>query len=58
LAERATEDDLWNENQMYSVQIAMFDKDFEADLDAWVDEMTVTKNEAAYKRYNPFDFSL
>lgn len=58
LADRATEEDLWNENQIYSVQIAMFNEDFDAMVDEWSAEMNVVKNDAAYKRYDPFKFTF
>lgn len=58
LADRATEEDLWNENQIYSVQIDMFNKDFDEDIKEWAAALSVTKNEAAYKRYDPFKFTF
>lgn len=58
LEERMTEEDLWNENQMYSVQVTMFNEDFDAYIKEWSDALTVTKNDAAYKRYDPFKFDF
>ncbi len=58
LADRVTEDDLWTENQIYNVQLTMFNEDFEAYIQEWSDALSVTRNEAAYKRYNPFKFDF
>lgn len=58
IADRMTEEDLWNENQMYSVQVSMFGEDFDVMIESWADALTVVRNEAAYKRYDPFDFEF
>lgn len=58
LADRATEDDLWNESQMYNVQLMMFNEDFDEDVKEWSAALNVTKNDAAYKRYDPFKFTF
>ncbi len=58
LEDRMTENDLWNEDQIYNVQITMFGEDFDEMIRSWADEMTVVKNEAAYKRYDPFKFEM
>ncbi len=58
LADRATEDDLWNESQMYNVQLMMFNDDFDEDVKEWSAALNVTKNDAAYKRYDPFKFTF
>ncbi len=54
IKDRMTEEDLWNEDQIYSVLVSMFNVDFEEYIQEWSDALTVTKNEAAYKRYDPF----
>ncbi len=56
--DRMTEDDLWNESQIYSVQIDMFGEEFDELLKEWSDALSVTKNDAAYKRYDPFEFEF
>lgn len=58
LAERATEEDLWTESQLYSVQISMFNDDFDEDVKEWSAALDVKKNDAAYKRYDPFKFTF
>lgn len=58
LEDRVTEDDLWNENQIYSVQVAMFGEEFDGMLEEWSGAMNVVKNDAAYKRYDPFTFDF
>ncbi len=58
LADRATEDDLWTESQMYNVQLMMFNEDFDEDVKEWSAALSVTKNDAAYKRYDPFKFTF
>ncbi len=54
IEDRVTEEDLWNESTIYNVQTAMFYEDFEELLKSWTDAMTVERNDAAYKRYDPF----
>ncbi|MBE6851127.1 MAG: hypothetical protein E7504_05260 [Ruminococcus sp.] len=58
LEDRATEKDLWNEDQIYSVQVSMFGEDFDEMIKEWSDKMNVVRNEAAYKRYDPFKFDM
>ncbi len=58
LEDRATEEDLWNADQIYSVQVSLFGEDFDKMIEEWADALPVTKNEAAYKRYDPFEFEM
>ena len=58
LKDRMKEEDLWNADQIYSVQVSMFGEDYDEMIKGWADEMTVKKNEAAYKRYDPFKFEM
>ena len=58
ITERMTEDDLWTESTMSSTNYSMHTKDFEDLLDTWTDTMEVKRNEAAYKRYDPFKFDF
>ncbi len=58
LEDRVTEEDLWNENQIYSVQVTMFGEEFDKMLEEWSGAMSVVKNDAAYKRYDPFTFDF
>ncbi len=55
IKERVTEEDLWNESTIYSVQLKMFNDSFDEMLESWIAEMNVERNEAAYKRYDPFN---
>ncbi|MBQ8927762.1 MAG: hypothetical protein IJ055_05770 [Oscillospiraceae bacterium] len=60
IRERMTEDDLWTENAVYNAQLQLHSDDFETMMDGWTDAMSVTRNEAAYRRYDPFklDFAF
>ena len=58
IKDRMTEDDLWTESAMNSANYAMHNKDFENLLDTWTNTMTVKRNDAAYRRYDPFKFDF
>lgn len=57
--ERMTEDDLWTESTIENTLYAVHNQDFEDLIDTWAAALTPKRNEAAYKRYDPFklDFS-
>ncbi len=58
IEDRMTEEDLWNESQIYNVEVAMYGEDFDKYLEEWTAALTIQKNEAAIKRYNPFKFTF
>ena len=60
IRERMTEDDLWTENTIYDAQLKLHNDDFESMMDGWSEPMAVVRNEAAYRRYDPFklDFAF
>lgn len=58
IRDRMTEDDLWSENAQYSAGRSLHYDDFEAMLDTWTSALNVTRNDAAYKRYDPFKFEF
>ncbi|MDR1673970.1 MAG: hypothetical protein LBR54_00765 [Oscillospiraceae bacterium] len=53
---RMKEDDLWTESTVESTLYDMYYLDFEEMLDGWCVDYTVSRNMAAYKRYDPFKF--
>ncbi len=58
IEERMTEDDIWTEDRKTSAVSGKYSDLFQDKLDAWCDAMTIEKNEAAIKRYNPFDYTF
>ena len=58
IRDRMTADDLWTESAMNSANYSMHNKEFEDLLDTWTNSMEVKRNEAAYKRYDPFKFEF
>ncbi len=58
IEDRMTEEDLWNESQIYNVEVAMYGEDFDKYLEEWTAALTIQKNEAAIKRYDPFKFTF
>lgn len=58
IRDRMTENDLWSENAIANAGSALHNEDFEAMLDTWTEVMTITRNDAAYKRYDPFKFEF
>ncbi|MCR5718101.1 MAG: hypothetical protein K6F80_03575 [Oscillospiraceae bacterium] len=55
---RMNEDDLWTDSTRESAVSAMFSKTFEKELEDWAAAANVQRNEAAYKRYDPFKFDF
>ncbi|MDD6269002.1 MAG: hypothetical protein PUA84_02960 [Oscillospiraceae bacterium] len=55
---RMTDDDLWTDDQKEGVVAAMFSDAFQDKLDTWVAALDVKTNDAAIKRYNPFDINF
>ncbi len=58
IRDRMTEDDLWSESAMTNAGRGLHYDDFEAMLDTWTAALNVTRNDAAYKRYDPFKFEF
>lgn len=58
IEERMTEDDLWSESAVNSTAYAKYGDDFEDMLDDWSAAAAVTRNNAAYNRYDPYKFDF
>ena len=58
IEERMNADDLWTDSTIDTTVFSMHSKDFEDMVDGWVDAAGVQRNEAAYKRYDPFKFDF
>ena len=58
ITERMTEDDLWNENKIETLQLENFEKDFGDYLDSITNSYEVKKNKNSYKRYSPFKLKI
>ena len=54
IEERMTAEDLWSENAVSSTSYSKYSKDFDDKMDEWANAMSVQRNDAAYKRYDPF----
>jgi len=58
MEDRMTADDVWTEQLQRGVVSAMYSKDFQDRLDKWVESLDVKTNDAALKRYNPFELKF
>ncbi len=58
MEDRMTADDVWTEQLQRGVVSAMYSKDFQDRLDKWVEALDVKTNDAALKRYNPFELKF
>ena len=58
IEERMNEEDIWTEDQKTSVVSSMFSDSFQEKLDEWCAAMDVQVNEAAIKRYDPFEIDF
>lgn len=58
IEERMNEDDIWTEDQRTSTVSSMFSDSFQEKLDEWCGAMNVQVNEAAVKRYDPFEIDF
>ena len=58
IRDRMTDDDLLTEGTLESTNYTMHQKDYEDLMDTWTDVMTVVRNDAAYRRYDPFKFKF
>ena len=58
IEDRMVANDLWTDSTRDSVVSAMHSKDFQDMMDGWVAAANVQRNEAAYKRFDPFKFDF
>lgn len=58
IRDRMTEEDLWNENTIYNARVAKYSDAFEAKMDEWSTVLNIQKNDASFKRYDPFKFHV
>lgn len=58
IEERMTEDDLWTDNTINTTCYGKYYSDYEDDLRGWSNAASVQRNNAAYKRYNPYKFDF
>lgn len=58
ITERMTEEDLWSESALDSTAHAKYGDVYEELLESWADAAVVTRNTAAYNRYNPYKFDF
>ncbi len=56
ITQRMTEDDLWTENAVQNAEYGKYYDTFEEKMDEWSDALTVTRNAAAFKRYDPYEY--
>ncbi|MDE5753608.1 MAG: hypothetical protein K2H89_03575 [Oscillospiraceae bacterium] len=58
IRDRITEEDLWNENTIYNARISKYSDAFEEKMEEWSAILNITKNDASFKRYDPFKFHV
>lgn len=58
IEERMTEDDLWTESTVTNTDYNKYYDAFEELFDSWSNAAQVKRNDAAYKRYNPYKFDF
>lgn len=58
IEKRMTDDDLWTESMKRGVVSTMYNDAFQDKLDSWVEELDVKVNDAAIKRYDPFEIDF
>lgn len=58
IKERMTEDDLWGESAVTNADYTKYNTAFQDDLDEWSAALTVQRNDAAYKSFDPFKFDF
>lgn len=56
ITQRMTEDDLWTESAVQNAEYGKYYDAFEAKMDEWTSALTVTRNEASFKRYDPYEY--
>ncbi len=58
IAQRMTEDDLWTENAVSNAEYGKYYDEFEAKMDEWGSALAVSRNEASFKRYDPYEYNF
>ena len=58
IRERITEDDLWTESTIDSVDFSKYSDAFEDKMEEWSTTLNVEKNLASFKRYDPFAYHV
>ena len=58
IKDRMTEEDLWNASAIENASYAKYNKDFEAKMDEWSNALSVTRNAASFKKYDPFKYNF
>ncbi len=58
ITERMTDTDLWTETTVNNVDYQAYSDAFEELLDGWTATASVSRNQAAYKRYDPFKLTF
>ena len=58
IRERITEDDLWIESTIDSVDMQKYADTFEDKMEEWATALNVEKNLASFKRYDPFEYHV
>ncbi|MDE6777105.1 MAG: hypothetical protein K2J25_04125 [Oscillospiraceae bacterium] len=58
IRERMTEDDLWTESTIDSVDLSKYSDAFEDKMEEWSAILNVEKNLASFKRYDPFAYHV
>ncbi|MBR1555355.1 MAG: hypothetical protein IJ644_08195 [Oscillospiraceae bacterium] len=56
ITQRMTEDDLWTESAVTNAEYGKYYDAFEAKMDEWASALTVARNEASFKRYDPYEY--
>ena len=51
-----TEDDLWTETAIQNAEYGKYYDTFEAKMDEWSAALAVSRNEASFKRYDPYEY--
>ncbi len=58
IEERMTEDDLWGENAPLNTAYSKYSDAFEDKMKEWSSALSITKNESAIKRYDPYEYNF
>ncbi len=58
IRDRMTEEDLWNESNIYNARVSKYSDAFEEKMDEWSAILNIQKNDASFKRYDPFKFHV
>ncbi|MBR0483272.1 MAG: hypothetical protein IJJ69_00655, partial [Oscillospiraceae bacterium] len=58
ITQRMTEDDLWTETTVSNAEYGKYYDAFESKMDEWASAFSVTRNEASFKRYDPYEYNF